>query len=61
MDEIDENTSKCIKIIYGGSITKSNVQDYIENTLIDGFLIGKSSIDETFIDIIKHVDNSHHV
>ncbi|SCM20040.1 triosephosphate isomerase, putative [Plasmodium chabaudi chabaudi] len=61
LDEIDENTSKCIKIVYGGSITKSNVQDYIENTLIDGFLIGKSSIDETFIDIIKHVDNSHHL
>ncbi|CRG99767.1 triosephosphate isomerase, putative [Plasmodium relictum] len=56
-DEIDTKTSDEMLIVFGGSINKSNMKNYISNTVIDGFLIGKASLDETFIDIIRYVDD----
>ncbi|SCP04203.1 triosephosphate isomerase, putative [Plasmodium ovale] len=58
-EEIDTSISEEMKIVYGGSVTKSNMKNYVDNTPVDGFLIGKGSLDESFIDIIKYVDESH--
>ncbi|CRG94271.1 triosephosphate isomerase, putative [Plasmodium gallinaceum] len=55
-NEISPQISDDISIVFGGSINKSNMKNYIGNTISDGFLIGKASLDETFIDIIKYVD-----
>ncbi|KJP87106.1 triose-phosphate isomerase [Plasmodium fragile] len=57
-DEVDTETSDAVKIVYGGSVTRHNMQNYMEETPVDGFLIGKGSLNETFIDIIKYVDQS---
>lgn len=57
-EEVDKQTSDAVKILYGGSVTRRNMKDYMEKTPVDGFLIGKASLDETFIDIIKYVDQS---
>ncbi|SOV73990.1 triosephosphate isomerase, putative [Plasmodium sp. gorilla clade G3] len=55
--EIDKSTSEEMMIVYGGSITKSNMKNYVDNTHMDGFLIGKASLNEDFIDIIRYVDH----
>ncbi|SOV11002.1 triosephosphate isomerase, putative [Plasmodium gaboni] len=55
--EIDKSTSEEMMIVYGGSITKSNMKIYVDNTNVDGFLIGKASLNEDFIDIIRYVDH----
>ncbi len=49
---------KKIKIIYGGSVNIQNIYELINNTNIDGFLIGSSSlITEEFIKIINIITN----
>ncbi|VWU48330.1 Triosephosphate isomerase, putative [Hepatocystis sp. ex Piliocolobus tephrosceles] len=55
-EALDTKTSEEIKIIYGGSVTKHNIKDYLNNTPVDGYLIGKASIDKSFINIIKNVE-----
>ncbi|ANQ07664.1 Triosephosphate isomerase [Plasmodium coatneyi] len=57
-EEVDTQTSNAVKILYGGSVTRHNMKDYVEKTPVDGFLIGKASLDETFIEIVKYVDQS---
>ncbi|EUD67352.1 triosephosphate isomerase (TIM) [Plasmodium inui San Antonio 1] len=57
-EEVDTQTRDAVKIVYGGSVTRHNMKYYVEKTPVDGFLIGKGSLDETFIDIIKYVDQS---
>jgi triosephosphate isomerase len=36
-----------IKFIYGGSVNKDNIKDYLQCKEIDGFLIGGASLDPT--------------
>ncbi|KNA00002.1 triosephosphate isomerase, putative [Plasmodium vivax] len=57
-EEVDAQTSDAVKIVYGGSVTRHNMENYLEKTPVDGFLIGKGSLDETFMDIVKYVDQS---
>lgn len=57
--EIDQKTSECIPILYGGSVCKSNIKNYLYNTTIDGFLIGKASISENFVDIINMLNEMY--
>ncbi len=46
-----------IKVIYGGSVTKNNVSDFIEYGGVDGFLVGRASLSvRDFIKIIQIVD-----
>lgn len=46
--------SKMIKFIYGGSVNRGNVANYINTGQIDGFLIGGASLDPIhFYDIVK--------
>jgi triosephosphate isomerase len=32
-------------MLYGGSVTEKNIQELKKSPLIDGFLVGKSSLD----------------
>lgn len=57
--EIDQKTSECAPILYGGSVCKSNIKNYLNNTTIDGFLIGKASISESFVDIISMLNEMY--
>ncbi|KAI4838904.1 triosephosphate isomerase [Plasmodium brasilianum] len=58
-EEVNAQISEEMQIVYGGSITKYNMKNFLDNTFVDGFLIGRSSLDESFIDIIKYVDESY--
>lgn len=43
-----------LEILYGGSVTASNIKSFIEQQLISGALIGKASLDpEEFIKMLK--------
>src|SRR3989344_2191814 len=46
-----------IKVIYGGSVTRNNVADFIEYGGVDGFLVGRASLSvRDFTKIIEIVD-----
>ena len=48
-------TKKSIKVLYGGSVDSSNINQFRSLTEIDGFLIGSASkSSKNFIDIIKN-------
>jgi len=50
----DEEISKNIRIIYGGSITPKNAKELFVSDTINGGLVGGASLDEnSFIEIIK--------
>lgn len=42
------------KVLYGGSITGKNVEEILQGvSSLDGFLVGKASLSEEFVDICK--------
>ena len=47
------NDSQKINILYGGSAKKTNAADLLKQDLVDGLLIGGSSLTEEFIQIIN--------
>ena len=51
--EVSETESNKIRIIYGGSVTKSNANVLITEKDIDGFLVGGASLKSDFIDIVS--------
>ena len=48
-EECSKLNFKNIKIIYGGSVNKNNVNDILSCKNLDGVLIGRSSLDPNFI------------
>ena len=51
-----ETVAEQIPIIYGGSITSTNVKSFLQEKEIDGFLVGNASLDvEEFVRIVKCV------
>lgn len=47
-----------IKIIYGGGVDEKQAQDFMQNSLIDGFLVGRASLDgKKFAELLKTVDS----
>ncbi len=43
-----------IKFLYGGSISKENIKNYLDSQILDGFLVGGASLDpENFLSIIR--------
>lgn len=55
----DKEVAQSVRILYGGSINPENVQSFIRVSGIDGFLIGKSSLDpDTFYQIINIIDGN---
>lgn len=57
--EIDQETSDSSSIIYGGSVGTSNIEKFLHNSTVDGFLIGKASVSENFIHIIRLLANTY--
>ncbi|BBA85325.1 triosephosphate isomerase [endosymbiont of Sipalinus gigas] len=51
-----DNINNKIKFYYGGSISSYNSEDLINNNIIDGLLIGKSSL---YIDEILNIINNY--
>lgn len=51
------NEDITIPIIYGGSVSKENIKDFLVQDCIDGALIGSASLNsEQFLSIIKAID-----
>ena len=51
---------KTIPILYGGSVNQSNATDFISVPHVDGLLIGGASLkSDTFLPIIKSIDNMY--
>ena len=53
-DHFDRNTAGKIRILYGGSVRKKNALELLEQSLVDGFLIGGASLKPAeFVEIIN--------
>ena len=53
-DAFGAHAAKKVKILYGGSVSKENAKDILENGYVDGLLIGRQSLyPENFAEIIK--------
>ena len=47
------DTAQAIRIQYGGSVTETNIADYMAQPDIDGALVGGASLKTSFIDLIR--------
>jgi triosephosphate isomerase len=51
---IGAGAARKVRVLYGGSVTSSNVQSYVELPLCDGCLVGGASLKaEEFAQIVK--------
>lgn len=50
---ISPKVSSETRIVYGGSVKKTNCKDLINQTDVDGFLVGGASMTTEFIEIVK--------
>lgn len=56
-EKFDEETVNTIRILYGGSVNKENVCDYLNNESIDGVLVGSASAKlPDFVDLLGAVE-----
>jgi len=44
-DIVDENYEYSVKVLYGGSVSPENITELVKIKNLDGFLVGKSSLD----------------
>jgi triosephosphate isomerase len=47
------DTAQAIRIQYGGSVTESNIADYMRQPDIDGALVGGASLKPTFVELVR--------
>ena len=52
-DLFGPDTAQAIRIQYGGSVTESNIADYMRQPDIDGALVGGASLKPTFVDLVR--------
>ncbi len=53
-----DETAQKVRILYGGSVTSSNIADFVSEPEIDGALVGGASIKpEEFVGIVKQTAN----
>jgi triosephosphate isomerase len=51
-------TSKAVRILYGGSVTGSNIAEFVAEPDIDGALVGGASLKaDDFISIVRQTAN----
>ena len=55
-DNVSEEISKKIRIIYGGQVDKNNAERLIMMRDIDGFLLSETSVTPEFKDIVEIVN-----
>lgn len=54
----DEKTAEAIRILYGGSVTGSNIAEFIAEAEIDGALVGGASLkSDDFVNIVSQTAN----
>jgi triosephosphate isomerase (TIM) len=54
-----KSVNKFIKILYGGGVNTENVSDFLKNTDLDGFILGRSSINsKKFTEILQVCNKS---
>ncbi len=54
-DNVSDDISKELRILYGGSVKPSNIKELIQQPDIDGGLVGGASLDAaSFVDIVKN-------
>ena len=58
-ENVNEDISKQIRIIYGGNIDNQNASRFIMMRDVDGFLLSESSITPEFKDIVETVNQKH--
>ena len=57
----DEKTAGETRILYGGSVTAENIAEFIEQTEIDGSLVGGASLKaDQFLSIVKQTSEIKH-
>lgn len=50
----DKNSSKSIRVLYGGSVNAENVKDYVTSDFLSGILVGSASLNpKEFVKIVK--------
>jgi triosephosphate isomerase len=50
--------AKRVRILYGGSVTSSNIADFVSKPEIDGALVGSASLKpEEFLSIVRQTAN----
>jgi triosephosphate isomerase len=53
-ETIGAGAARKVRVLYGGSVTSTNVESYVELPLCDGCLIGGASLKaEEFVEIVK--------
>jgi len=52
-ERVGSEVSASVRVIYGGSVTSKNCVELIQQSDVDGFLVGGASLKEEFSDIIK--------
>ncbi|ESN96059.1 hypothetical protein HELRODRAFT_185065 [Helobdella robusta] len=50
---VSPDVAKCVRIIYGGSVTAGNCRELAQQPDVDGFLVGGASLKSEFVDIIN--------
>jgi len=50
---VSEEVAGAVRILYGGSVNGGNAGDLIQQSDIDGFLVGGASLKPEFQDIIE--------
>ncbi|TCK98541.1 triosephosphate isomerase [Natranaerovirga hydrolytica] len=53
-DLYNDDVSQQVRILYGGSVTSKNANDFFTQKNIDGGIIGGSSINEDFISLVNY-------
>jgi triosephosphate isomerase (TIM) len=50
-----DETASAIRILYGGSITSTNISEFMAHPDIDGALVGGASIKPDFVEIVRKI------
>lgn len=50
----NKNSSKSIRVLYGGSVNAENAKDYVTSDFLSGMLVGNASLNpKEFVKIVK--------
>ncbi len=53
-----EQAGEAVRILYGGSVTSTNIKDFIAHPDIDGALVGGASIKTDFVELVRQAVNT---
>lgn len=53
---VSDEAAECVRIVYGGSVTETNAENFIRLPDVDGFLVGSISTRPIFRTIFEMVN-----